>query len=294
MTSSSAALPSTGPAFAVPQDQDPMQRLLAIMACLRNPNGGCPWDLEQTFATIAPHTIEEAYEVADAIERQDMTALKDELGDLLLQVVFHGQIAKDAGLFDVTDIAAHCADKLIRRHPHVFGDTVVADAEDQTRAWEDIKAAERAAKALTRGASAETTHSVLDDLTSTLPAMTRAVKLQNRVARVGFDWTDARDILGKIEEELEEVRAEFTAPVPQDKRIQDEIGDLLFTVVNLARKAGIDPESALRGTNVKFERRFRRVEALLAEKGYGPADSTLEEMDALWTIAKQEDHANGR
>lgn len=271
----------------IPTHSDPVQRLLAIMESLRNPDGGCPWDLEQSFATIAPHTIEEAYEVAEAIERSDMESLKDELGDLLLQVVFHGQIAKDAGAFSFTDIAERCADKLIRRHPHVFGDSVVADAEDQTRAWEDIKAAERAAKAKSPD------HSVLDDLTSTLPAMTRALKLQNRVARVGFDWTDAADILGKIEEELEEVRVEFSAAEQNPSRIRDEIGDLLFTVVNLARKAGIEPEGALRSTNIKFERRFRRVEALLKDRGRTPEQSTLPEMDALWTIAKEEDHANG-
>lgn len=271
----------------IPAHTDPMQRLLAIMESLRNPDGGCPWDLEQTFATIAPHTIEEAYEVAEAIERQDMDALKDELGDLLLQVVFHGQIARDAGAFSFADIAERCADKLIRRHPHVFGDSVVTDAEDQTRAWEEIKAAERAAKA--SGGD----HSVLDDLTSTLPAMTRALKLQNRVARVGFDWSDPADILGKIEEELEEVRVEFNAPDRNPDRVRDEIGDLLFTVVNLARKAGIEPEGALRSTNLKFERRFRRVEALLAAQGRTPAESNLTEMDALWTIAKEEDHANG-
>lgn len=271
----------------IPAHTDPMQRLLAIMESLRNPDGGCPWDLEQTFATIAPHTIEEAYEVAEAIERQDMDALKDELGDLLLQVVFHGQIARDAGAFGFADIAERCADKLIRRHPHVFGDSVVTDAEDQTRAWEEIKAAERAAKA------SGDDHSVLDDLTSTLPAMTRALKLQNRVARVGFDWPDPADILGKIEEELEEVRVEFNTPDRNPDRIRDEIGDLLFTVVNLARKAGIEPEGALRSTNLKFERRFRRVEALLAARGRTPAESNLTEMDALWTIAKEEDHANG-
>lgn len=264
---------------------DPMDRLLAIMERLRDPETGCPWDIEQTFATIAPHTIEEAYEVADAIEHGDRAALKDELGDLLLQVVFHAQMAREEGSFTFDGVATAICDKLIRRHPHVFGTQSIATAAEQTVAWEEQKANERAAQA-----PAGTLHSALDGLTVGLPAVTRALKLQGRAARVGFDWTEARDILGKVEEELEEVRQEFVAPVPDPARLTDEIGDLFFTVVNLARKAGIDPETALRHTNRKFERRFRRVETLLHEDGRAITEASLAEMEANWQRAKKEEH----
>lgn len=263
----------------------PMDRLLAIMERLRDPDSGCPWDIEQTFATIAPHTIEEAYEVADAIENGDRMALKDELGDLLLQVVFHSQMACEEKAFSFDDVADAISEKLLRRHPHVFGDETIASADEQTLAWEDLKARERAEKA-----DGKTLHSALDGLTGGLPSMTRALKLQNRAARVGFDWTDAKDIIGKVEEELEEVRQEFIVEAPDHGRLTDEIGDLLFTVVNLARKAGVDPETALRHTNRKFERRFRRVETLLHEQGQAIETATLDTMEAQWGRAKKEEH----
>lgn len=282
---SASARPPRAPA---PDHADPLERLLEIMRRLRDPHSGCPWDIEQTYATIAPHTIEEAYEVADAIERGDMAALEDELGDLLFQVVYHAEMASEEGLFDFRRVAARCADKLVRRHPHVFGDGRVDDAEAQTEAWEAIKARERAEKAA-RAAAERGFHSVLDDLTVTLPAMTRAFKLQSRASRVGFDWTEAADILGKIQEELDEVREEFEAAERHPERLRDEVGDLLFTVVNLARKAHIDPETALRHTNMKFERRFRRVESLLHEQGRQAEDSSLDEMEDLWRVAKTEE-----
>jgi MazG family protein len=254
------------------------------MARLRDPNDGCPWDVEQTFATIAPYTIEEAYEVADAIARDNMPALKDELGDLLFQVVFHARMAEEAGLFAFPDVVGAISDKMIRRHPHVFGTVKFESVAAQTEAWEAMKAAERAA-------SGEP--SVLDGLPSGLPALKQAEKLQKRAARVGFDWTDAKDILGKIQEELDEVRAEFEAegPARSTERLTDELGDLLFACVNLARKAGIDPGMALRGTNLKFDRRFRRVESLLRASGKSLEAASLEEMEELWVQAKHEERA---
>lgn len=260
---------------------DSVDRLIEIMARLRDPKRGCPWDVEQTFATIAPHTIEEAYEVADAIQHGDMAALKDELGDLLLQVVFHAQMASEAGHFDMADVADAICDKLVRRHPHVFGDAKIDDAATQTRAWEDQKAEERAAKAASGAGSA------LDGVIAGLPALARALKLQKRAARVGFDWDEPRQVLDKFDEEIAELRAEIAAGAAPD-RLEDEIGDLLFNCVNLARKLGLDPESALRRGNAKFERRFRRMEALLAERGRTPQQSTLAEMEHLWQQAKLE------
>lgn len=257
--------------------------LLKIMARLRDPNGGCPWDVEQTFATIAPYTIEEAYEVADAIARQNIPALKDELGDLLLQVVFHARMAEEARLFQFSDVVAAICEKMIRRHPHVFGDVKIDSAAAQTEAWEALKAAERAA-----ARDPSVAPSVLDGLPAGLPALKQAEKLQKRAARVGFDWTEAKDIVGKIQEELDEVRAEFDGGGSAE-RLTDEIGDLLFACVNLARKAGIDPGMALRGTNLKFDRRFRRVEALLGAAGKSPAVASLAEMEKLWVQAKHEE-----
>ncbi len=261
-----------------------MSRLLAIMERLRDPKTGCPWDVAQTFATIAPYTIEEAYEVADAIAKNDTAALKDELGDLLLQVVFHARIAEEAGQFSFADVVQAICDKMTRRHPHVFGDAKVKDAAAQTIAWESIKAAERAA-----AGNKDQPVSVLDGLPAGLPALKQAEKLQKRAARVGFDWTEAKDVLGKIREELEEVAAEFDVAVPANDRLTDEVGDLLFACVNLARKANIDPGMALRGTNLKFDRRFRRVETLLAANGRTPEQATLSEMEALWVQAKNEE-----
>jgi nucleoside triphosphate diphosphatase len=257
--------------------------LLEVMARLRDPERGCPWDREQDFSTIAPYTIEEAYEVADAIARGDMTALEDELGDLLLQVVYHAQMAKEAGRFDFDAVARRVADKMVRRHPHVFGDATVADAGAQTRAWEETKASERREKSGARGAPA----SVLDDVPLALPALTRAAKLQKRAARVGFDWPETSQVLDKIEEEIAELRAELQGD--SSELLRDEMGDLLFAVVNLARHLDLDPEAALRQTNGKFERRFRAIERALAAEGRRPENASLDELEALWQAAKASD-----
>lgn len=261
-----------------------IDRLLAVMARLRDPQDGCPWDVAQSFRTIAPHTIEEAYEVADAIGRGDMAELRDELGDLLFQVVFYAQMAREQGDFDFEAVAAGVADKMIRRHPHVFGDVSVETADEMTRRWEDQKAVERAEKAAVDGRAA----SVLDGVIPGLPALTRALKLQKRAARVGFDWTEAKEILDKIEEEIGELRAEL-ASNGAPERIEDELGDLTFALVNLARRLEVDPESALRGTNAKFDRRFRLIEGWLAEQGRTPHQAPLDEMEALWQRAKREE-----
>jgi ATP diphosphatase len=273
---------------AMPDSADPrppIERLLEVMRRLRDPASGCPWDVVQTFATIAPYTIEEAYEVAEAIQNADMDALKDELGDLLLQVVFHAQMATEEKRFDFDAVAGAIADKMIRRHPHVFADQVVDGAAAQTAAWEAQKAAERADKARAAGIAP----SALDGVTVGLPALTRALKLQKRAGRVGFDWTEAPPILDKIAEEVGELRHEMAAPARDPDRLEDELGDLLFACVNLARHLTVDPESALRRTNAKFERRFRRVEALLAAAGRRPEEATLEEMERLWEQAKREE-----
>ena len=256
--------------------------LLRIMAKLRDPDGGCPWDLEQDFQTIAPYTVEEAYEVADAIEQGDMEGLRGELGDLLLQVVFHAQMAAEAGLFDYADVVHGIAEKMVRRHPHVFGGQSVADADAQTQAWEDQKAAERARKAEAEGR----VPSVLDDVARGLPALMRAEKLQKRAARVGFDWPSPEPAMDKVREELDEVAAEIDAGSDKD-RLEDELGDLLFTCVNLARKLGCDPETALRRTNAKFERRFKSVETQARNAGASALTAlSLDEMEALWVRAK--------
>jgi ATP diphosphatase len=261
-------------------------RLLEIMASLRDPERGCPWDVEQTFATIAPHTIEEAYEVADAIERQDLEALKDELGDLLLQVAFHAQMAAELGAFRFDDVVEAICEKLIRRHPHVFGDAKIDDAEAQTRAWERQKALER--QAGTSG-TARLPVSALDGVLGALPALTRAMKLQKRAALVGFDWPDARSALMKLTEETDELAAEMEADADHD-RLQDELGDILFTCVNVSRKLDITPETALRHANAKFERRFRMIEALLsADSGRQPEDASLGELENLWQRAKTDE-----
>lgn len=266
---------------------DSIQRLLDIMATLRDPERGCPWDREQSFATIAPYTIEEAYEVADAIERADMGELRDELGDLLFQVVFHAQMAQEAGHFDFAAVATVICDKITRRHPHVFGEARVRDAAEQSEQWERHKAAERRAKA------GEAITSVFDGVSRTLPALTRAVKLQRRAACVGFDWQNLDQVLAKLEEELAELRAEM-ATGSDAARMRHEIGDLLLVCSNIARYAEVDPESALREANARFERRFRRVEELLAEQGKMPAQASLDEMETLWVRAKREEaHAAG-
>ena len=248
-----------------------MNRLIGIMARLRDPQSGCPWDREQSFRTIAPYTIEEAYEVAEAAEAGDAPALKDELGDLLFQTVFHARMAEEAGLFAFADVAQAISDKMIRRHPHVFGDTDIADADAQTLAWEETKAKERSS----RGAA-----SVLDGVGVGLPALTRAEKLQKRAARVGFDWPEAASVFDKIEEELGELRAELPAADPA--RLEDDIGDVPFAVVNLARHLKVDPEQALRMASRKFERRFRAMETASA-----PLEKlSLDQLEAEWQRVK--------
>ena len=261
-----------------------IRRLLDIMAALRDPACGCPWDREQNFATIAPYTIEEAYEVADAIEHDDLTALKDELGDLLFQVVFHARMAEEIGAFAFADVVENLNDKMVRRHPHVFGDTDISTAAAQTRAWEAHKAAERAAKAEARG----TPPSALDGVATGLPALSRALKLQARAARVGFDWPEVAPVLDKVAEEIGELRQEIDAGAPH-ARLYDEFGDLLFALVNLGRHLKLDPEAALRAANHKFERRFRRIEERLTAQGRTPQDATLAELDDLWNQAKAEE-----
>ncbi len=260
---------------------DAFDRLVTIMAKLRDPDGGCPWDLEQSFETIAPYTIEEAYEVADAIQRGDMGDLRSELGDLLLQVVFHARMAAERDLFDADDVANAISDKMVKRHPHVFGDEEVRDAGAQTRAWEDQKAAERADRAAAEGRAP----SVLDDVAVGLPALTRALKLQKRAARIGFDWADVRLVLEKLQEEIEELEAELDGN--DAARLTDEVGDLLFTCVNVARQLGIDPETALRQGNEKFERRFRQLESDVRSRGERPEDLQLNVLEDAWVRAKR-------
>src|SRR5574337_1200974 len=255
--------------------------LLAVMARLRDPEHGCPWDIAQTFETVAPYTIEEAYETADAIDRKDYTALKDELGDLLLQVVFHARMAKEQGLFDFGDVVAAISDKLVRRHPHVFGDARYANAGEQSRGWDEIKRAERAARG-------ESDTSALAGIARGLPEWKRALKLCDRAATVGFDWPGPEPVLDKLDEEIGEGRAEFAAGAAHG-RLLDEIGDVAFVLVNLARHAGVDFSQALRHANAKFERRFRRMEQLAAEAGGGLTGKSLAEQDALWDQAKRDE-----
>lgn len=252
-----------------------LPRLAGIMRRLRAPEGGCPWDIEQDFDTIAPYTIEEAYEVADAIARRDWDGLKGELGDLMFQAVYHAQMADEAGYFTLDDVVRAISDKMITRHPHVFGDADVKSAEAQTLAWEVMKARERAARAQT---------GVLDDVPLALPALMRAIKLQNRAARVGFDWPEIGQVVDKITEEAREL-AEARESLSRDE-IAEEFGDLLFVMANLGRHLQIDPEAALRAANDKFTRRFRGIEAALQAQGRTPADSHLDEMDALWNAVK--------
>ena len=265
------------------QDPTAVARLLDIMAKLRHPTEGCPWDIEQDFATIAPYTIEEAYEVAEAIDAGDMVALKDELGDLFFQVVFHAQLAQEAQHFSFADVVAAVCDKMERRHPHVFGDTVIESATDQIRHWEALKADERRAHA----EETPEAPSQLDRVPLALPALTRAVKLQQRAARVGFDWSHAAQVLDKVAEEINELRGALAEG--GDAAVAEELGDLLFACVNLARHVGIDAETALRAANAKFERRFRHVELGLAAHGRSPEDASLAEMERLWDEAKAEE-----
>lgn len=282
--SETTAAPSASPHPVPDPDAPPIERLIQVMAALRNPNGGCPWDLEQSFESIAPYTIEEAYEVAEAITQGDFPALKDELGDLLLQVVYHGRMAEEAGHFDFNAVAGAITKKMIRRHPHVFGETAIDGAASQTIAWEAHKAAERAAKAEADGRVA----SALDGVSAAYPALMRAVKLQRRAARVGFDWPETAPVLDKIHEELGELTDElFAADGVHPDAVEDEMGDILFACVNLARHLNVDPEAALRRTNAKFENRFRAVERMLEEDfGHGPQSATLDQMEERWQRAK--------
>ena len=262
-----------------------IERLLAVMAKLRDPDDGCPWDVEQTFETIAPYTLEEAYEVADAIARGDLADLREELGDLLLQVVYHSQIASERppaeGGFTFETVAAAIVDKMIRRHPHVFGDATVENAAAQTRAWEEVKAEERRLKGK---AGAD---SLLDDVPLALPALTRAEKLQRRAARGGFDWPRVGQVLAKIDEEVAELKAEIERGATAD-RLEDELGDVLFTIANLARHLKLDPEAALRRTNRKFERRFRSVERAVTRDSRAMEDVPLDQLERLWQLAKRD------
>jgi tetrapyrrole methylase family protein/MazG family protein/ATP diphosphatase len=262
-------------------DLAPLDRLLAIMARLRAPEDGCPWDLEQTFETIAPYTVEEAYEVADAIERGSLSDLKEELGDLLLQVVFHSRMAEEQGAFAFDDVARAINDKMVRRHPHVFADETYASLADQKQGWEELKAVERAGK----GKAA----SLLDDVPVGLPGLTRAVKLSKRAATVGFVWPTVQDVVAKLHEEVGEMLVEIEAG--DLEKAKGEIGDVLFVVANLARTLDVDPEDAVRATNAKFVRRFNYVERRLAERGKTPDQSDLAEMDGLWDEAKAAERA---
>lgn len=263
--------------------------LLAVMAALRTPGTGCPWDLEQTFKSIAPYTIEEAYEVADAIEQGDMTALEDELGDLLLQVVYHARMAEEQGSFAFADVADAITAKMLRRHPHVFGTPEERAAGAAHGFWERIKAEERAE------APRKARESVLDGVPVGLPALARAIKLQNKAARVGFDWPSLAPVFDKLKEELGELEEAVAAPGAQKEhaKVEEEFGDLLFVVANVARHLKLDPEAALRSANDKFTRRFHAIEHKLAEQGRSPAQSNLAEMDALWDEAKAEEKAGG-
>ncbi len=257
--------------------RDALEELLELMAVLRTPGSGCPWDLEQDFRSIAPYTVEEAYEVADAIERGALDDLKDELGDLLFQTVFHARMAEEQGAFDFAEVAATITEKMRRRHPHVFADAETRTAGEQTAAWEAQKAEERAAKGTT---------SILDDVPLGLPGLTRAVKLQKRAARVGFDWTNPREVLDKIAEETEELIA--VIDTGEKDSIEDEFGDLLFVMANLSRHLDIDPEAALRRANEKFRRRFRHIETALGDR---LGQARLEEMEALWVEAKKNERS---
>lgn len=263
--------------------QKPIDQLLTIMAKLRDPNGGCPWDLEQNFASIVPHTIEEAYEVADAIEKDNMQELKEELGDLLLQVVFHAQMAKEEELFTFDDVAQAINTKLIHRHPHVFGEEEIKDAAAQEQSWEKIKQQERERKHQQNNTKPT---SILDDIPVNFPALLRAVKLQKKAAKVGFDWPGIEPVFAKIEEEIQELKDAFYHK-KDTEAVAEELGDLLFAVCNVARHLKIDPETALRQGNAKFIKRFNYIERALEQLGKSPQDSSLEEMDGLWEESKK-------
>jgi nucleoside triphosphate diphosphatase len=284
------ALPSVQHAAPLEREMTPsrdIQRLIEIMAALRDPVGGCPWDKEQNFSTIAPYTVEEAHEVADAIARQDLSDLRDELGDLLLQVAYHARMAEEQGAFGFGDVVEAITTKLIRRHPHVFGDENARAAGAAKGFWEKIKAEEKRERAARDADGAQRRSGVLDGVSAGLPAMARAVKLQEKASTVGFDWNDPRAVLAKLREEADEIEAEIDRQPPAADRLEDEIGDLLFAVANLARHLKVDPDQALRRTNAKFIERFGRIEAALAAVGRTPAEASLDEMERLWQQAKR-------
>ncbi|KAB2886247.1 MAG: nucleoside triphosphate pyrophosphohydrolase [Pseudorhodoplanes sp.] len=266
-------------------------RLIEIMAALRAPGSGCPWDLQQTFETIAPYTVEEAYEVADAIMRGDRDDLREELGDLLLQVVFHARMAQEQGAFAFGDVVQAITEKLIRRHPHVFGEARDMSPDQVKGLWSRIKAEEKAERAARNGASADQASSHLSSVPAGLPPLLRALRLQARAGDVGFDWNDPMMVLAKIREEADEMADAIARQNAADA--EDEIGDLLFAVVNLARHLAVDPDAALRRANAKFERRFRHIERTLAERGRALGEASLEEMEALWTEAKRAERRPG-
>lgn len=275
------------------ETENALSELLTIMRRLREPEGGCPWDIEQDFTTIAPYTIEEAYEVAEAIAMDDMPHLRDELGDLLFQVVFHAQMAQEKGHFSFNDVVTAINDKMIRRHPHVFSDAGYRDSKSQTIAWETQKAEERKQK--NQNSNIKT--SALDGVTIGLPALTRAIKLQNRAARVGFDWPDTSQVLDKLNEEMAELSHELTQAQKggeNHEKITEEFGDMMFVYANLARHLNIDPECALRAANHKFEGRFKKVEQLAQDQGKHIEDMTLEEMDKLWDQVKAQEKIQKR
>ncbi len=262
-----------------------LENLRQIMAQLRDPKSGCPWDIKQNFSTIAPYTIEEAYEVADAIERHDMADLREELGDLLFQVVFHAQMAQEAGAFTLDDVISGICDKMERRHPHIYGTPKQIKAGAQAGAWEELKAVERAAKSTNDAAPS----GILDGIAKTLPALKRAQKLQDRAARVGFDWPNLAPIFDKLDEEVAELKEAIAIPDNADN-IMDEVGDLLFVCTNLARKLNVDAQGALRGTNQKFEHRFSWIEKRLNDQGKNPKDASLDEMESYWVEAKRREN----
>jgi nucleoside triphosphate diphosphatase len=288
-TNKTSARSNAGPegGSSLPSSGDPFRDLVALMARLRDPLTGCPWDVAQTFSTIAPYTIEEAYEVADAIERDDMGELKGELGDLLFQSVFHARMAEEAGHFDIDDVVRGLVAKMVDRHPHVFGSATVADADAQTSAWESMKAAERARKAEGGAPSA------IDGVALGLPALMRAEKLAKRAARVGFDWPSPEPVLHKLQEEIQELEEAIAAPVRDEAHVAEELGDILFVVANLCRKLAVDPEEALRAANSKFGKRFRAMETLARARGQDFATLSLDEQEALWTAVKMAERSPG-
>lgn len=279
---------------SIPDEGDPIRSLIKLMTILRDPEKGCPWDLKQTWNSLIPYTLEEAYEVADAVQRQESRAIQEELGDLLLQVIFYSQLAEEEGAFTFNDVAATCFDKMVRRHPHVFEHADIKTAEEQEASWERIKQQERlhAGSSGVSSSTGSTEESTLDGLTNGLPALIRAMKLQKKAAQIGFDWENALDVLEKVKEEVHEVQHELQhatlTPDASDERLCDEIGDLFFSVVNLARKSKIDPELALRAANVKFERRFRSLEKHLKTIGKNPKSAGIAELERAWAFVKKQ------